>query len=74
MNNLVLVSGGQQSDSVIRIHVSILFQILVQIWLSCSEKDVSNNRARVHQWLLPSCGSGKVGVDRGKEGGILQGS
>ena len=49
MNNLVLVSGGQQSDSVIRIHVSILFQILVQIWLSCSEKDVSNNRARVHQ-------------------------
>ena len=28
MNNVVLVSGVQQSDSVIHIHVSILFQIL----------------------------------------------
>ena len=28
INNVVLVSGVQQSDSVIRIHVSILFQIL----------------------------------------------
>ena len=27
INNVVLVSGVQQSDSVIRIHVSILFQI-----------------------------------------------
>ena len=74
INNSVLVSGVQQSDSVIHIHVSILFQILVQSLLSCSEKDVSNNRARGHQWLLPSCGQGKVGVERGKEGGILQGS
>ena len=28
INNVVLVSGVRQSDSVIRIHVSILFQIL----------------------------------------------
>ena len=28
MNNVVLVSGVQHSDSVIHIHVSILFQIL----------------------------------------------
>ena len=28
IDNIVLVSGVQQSDSVIRIHVSILFQIL----------------------------------------------
>ena len=28
MNNVVIVSGIQQSDSVIHIHVSILFQIL----------------------------------------------
>ena len=28
INNVVLVSGVQQSDSVIHIHVSILFQIL----------------------------------------------
>ena len=28
MNNVVLASGEQQSDSVIHIHVSILFQIL----------------------------------------------
>ena len=28
INNIVLVSGVQQSDSVIHIHVSILFQIL----------------------------------------------
>ena len=28
INNIVLVSGVQQSDSVIRIHISILFQIL----------------------------------------------
>ena len=28
MNNVVLVSGVQPSDSVIHIHVSILFQIL----------------------------------------------
>ena len=27
MNNVVLVSGVQQSDSVLHIHVSILFQI-----------------------------------------------
>ena len=29
INNVVLVSGVQQSDSVIHIHVSILFQILL---------------------------------------------
>ena len=28
INNFVLVSGVQQSDSVIHIHVSILFQVL----------------------------------------------
>ena len=28
MNNVILVSGVQQSDSVSHIHVSILFQIL----------------------------------------------
>ena len=28
INNVVIVSGVQQSDSVIHIHVSILFQIL----------------------------------------------
>ena len=28
INNVVLVSGVQQSDSVIHIHISILFQIL----------------------------------------------
>ena len=28
INNVVLVSGVQQSDSVIRIHVSLFFQIL----------------------------------------------
>ena len=28
INNVVLISGVQQSDSVIHIHVSILFQIL----------------------------------------------
>ena len=28
MNSVVIVSGVQQSDSVIHIHVSILFQIL----------------------------------------------
>ena len=28
INNVVLVSGVQQSDSVIHIHVSILFQVL----------------------------------------------
>ena len=31
INNVVLVSGVQQSDSVIHIHVSILFQILFPI-------------------------------------------
>ena len=33
INNVVLVSGVQQSDSVIHIHVSILFQILLPIRL-----------------------------------------
>ena len=33
MNNVVLVSVVQQSDSVIHIHVSTLFQILFPIWL-----------------------------------------
>ena len=33
INNVVLVSGVQQSDSVIHIHVSILFQILFPIRL-----------------------------------------
>ena len=28
INNVVIVSGGRQSDSVIHVHVSILFQIL----------------------------------------------
>ena len=28
INNIVLVSGVQQSDSVMHIHISILFQIL----------------------------------------------
>ena len=28
INNVVIVSGVQQSDSVIHVHVSILFQIL----------------------------------------------
>ena len=28
MNNVVIVSGVQQSDSVVHIHVSIFFQIL----------------------------------------------
>ena len=32
-NNVVLVSGVQQSDSVIRIHASILFQILLPFML-----------------------------------------
>ena len=31
MNNVVLVSGGPQSDSVIHIHVSILFQVFSHI-------------------------------------------
>ena len=34
INNVVLVSGVQQSDSVIHIHVSILFQILFPFRLS----------------------------------------
>ena len=34
INNVVIVSGGQQSDSVIRVHVSILFQILSAFRLS----------------------------------------
>ena len=33
INNVVLVSGVQQSDSVIHIHVSILFQILFPVRL-----------------------------------------
>ena len=35
MNNVVLVSGGQQSDSVISVHIhtSILSQILFLCWL-----------------------------------------
>ena len=33
INNVVLVSGVQQSDSVIHVHVSILFQILFPIRL-----------------------------------------
>ena len=33
INNVVIVSGVQQSDSVIHIHVSILFQILFAIRL-----------------------------------------
>ena len=33
INNVVLVSGVQQSDSVIHIHVSILFQILFPLRL-----------------------------------------
>ena len=33
INNVVLVSGVQQSDSVIHIHVSLLFQILFPIRL-----------------------------------------
>ena len=33
INTVVLVSGVQQSDSVIRIHVSILFQILFPVRL-----------------------------------------
>ena len=32
--NVVLVSGIQQSDSVIRIHIPILFQILFSYMLS----------------------------------------
>ena len=34
INNVVLVSGVQQSDSVIRIHVSTLFQVLSPFRLS----------------------------------------
>lgn len=33
INNVVLVSGVQQSDSVIHVHVSILFQILFPLRL-----------------------------------------
>ena len=33
INNVVLVSGVQQSDSVIHIHVSILFQVLFPLRL-----------------------------------------
>ena len=36
INNVVIVSGVQQSDSVIRIHVSILFQILSPFRLLCN--------------------------------------
>ena len=35
MYNVVLISGVQQSDSVIHIHVSILFQILFPYRLVC---------------------------------------
>ena len=39
INNVVLVSGIQQSDSLIHIHVSVLFQILFPFrLLQCTEK------------------------------------
>ena len=41
INSVVLVSGVQQSDSVIRIHVSVLFQILFPIRLSQSTEQSS---------------------------------
>ena len=36
INNVVLVSGVQQSDSVTHIHVSILFKILFPFRLLCN--------------------------------------
>ena len=36
MNKVVLVSGVQQSESVIHIHVSVLFQILFPFRLLCN--------------------------------------
>ena len=33
INNVVIVSGVQQSDSVVHVHVSILFQILFPVRL-----------------------------------------
>ena len=41
INNVVVVSGAQQSDSVIRIRVSILFQILFPFRLLQNTKERS---------------------------------
>ena len=45
MNNVVLVSGVQKSDSVIHIHVSVLFQ----------EKEMATHSS-VLAWRIPGTG------------------
>ena len=46
INNVVFVSGVQQSDSVIHIHVSILFQMGI-----CIFKSKTGRTSLVVQWL-----------------------
>ena len=51
INNVVLVSGVQQSDSVIHIHVSILFQILFPFRLLQNIEQSSLCYTVGHCWL-----------------------
>lgn len=51
VNNVVLVSGIQRSDSIIHIHVSILFQILFPVRLLCNVEQSSLCYAIDPYWL-----------------------
>ena len=51
INNVVLVSGVQQSDSIILIHVSVLFQILFPVRLLCNVEQSSLCYAMDPCWL-----------------------
>ena len=57
INNVVLVSGVQQSDSIIYIHVSVLFQILFPFRLYYCTFFMSqrvNKISHTHQFMLPN--------------------
>ena len=55
INNVVIVSGIQQSDSVIHIHVSLLFQILFPF------------RFSLNKYLLCACSVKGVVLDAGNK-------
>ena len=58
INNVVLVSGVQQSDSVIHIHVSVLFQILWAELLPTEELFAGFREMRGIS-LLTTCGGSR---------------
>ena len=43
MNSVILVSGIRQSDSIIHIYASILFQVLISFWLLHSTEQSSQS-------------------------------